>query len=132
MSFCFSAVACGEVANTYAPPYTTDTATRPFLQRGFQVGCPNLFMRKGIVEDLGIALHASATACEPSAIGTLTVYRSEVDAKRACAPSSKDFCVKFVYRVRNLVLGIDEGDSQAIRHRLLDALRTRGVPIRIA
>jgi hypothetical protein len=108
---------------------TAEAAKRPFVAGGFVVGCPNIAV--GALPRFGIAARGAKSACEPN-LGSVTVYRTTAGARNACAPNAKYFCVPLAYQVRNLVIGIDPGDSTRIRQELMDALRTFGTPMRIA
>ena len=127
----FSLIACRGSVDNSALPYTTDVATRPFLKGGFHIGCPNLFVREGVVREVEIILRARSKACAPDNHNALTIYRGAAEAKMACTSASNSLCAKFVYRVRNVVLGIDPNAPAAVRHRLLKALRSLGAPTRI-
>jgi hypothetical protein len=126
---CLSATSCGGSAR----PFTPAAAKRPFLARGFAFGCPNIQqpLPNELTQQVNIALHGTTDVCL-SKLGSLSIYRSAVKARQACAPSTNVLCGPYQYRVRNVVLTIDPSDSPTSRSRLLKALRSLGPITRIA
>jgi hypothetical protein len=127
LASCAAGIVLSPSARASRPPFTVAAAERPFVAAGYKVGCPNLFepAPPGIPLSVGIAVGGAATACEPN-LGRLSVYRTAAKAEEAFGASAKYFFPPRTYRVRNVVLTIDLGDSAVTRNRLLAALRKLG------
>jgi hypothetical protein len=128
--FAVSVPSRGEGAVIGATPISANDATAPFVARGYRLlRDRSSNTPKWIVATYGIY---PATTNFVTSLATLRVYKNVYWAKRhAAVTATSRFRYPGAYRVRNVALYVEVIGHPERRQRLVSALRSLGIPLRL-